>query len=248
MYRYGPKRKWLFGVLLAAAQAWVAIPASAAGTADRMPEHHAHWPQATLGAEASEQVAQDTVTITLAAELDGASQSKVADQLAGTLAGAMRQLSGDAKVKASTGNVRVWPVNDSHGKISGWHGRAEIVLRSTDFKAASALAAKVGDSMAIANLGFSVSSAARAKAEQALLAQAAQAFRTRAQALASAFGFDSYRIRDIELGGSGAVPYQPAPRMMAMSAAKSAPMPLEASTETVTVSVRGSIFLRSIQK
>jgi predicted secreted protein len=252
MYRYGPKRKWVLGTLVAAAQACVILPAALANPAGEAPaQHHARspWPQASLSAEASTQVAQDTVTITLAAELDGASQAKVAGQLSDTLGRAMKQVSGHPGVKASTGNVRVWPVNDNHGRISGWHGRAEIVLKSTDFKAAAAQAAKAGDGMAIANLQFSVSRAARAKAEQALLAEASQAFRARAQALASAFGFASYSIRNIELGGSGAMPYQPAPRMMAMAAAsKAAPVPLEGTTETVTVSVHGSIFLHSTQK
>ncbi|OWT54260.1 SIMPL domain-containing protein [Candidimonas nitroreducens] len=249
MYRYGSRRTWVLGVLLAAAQACVVLPAGAADAQGQASSRHEHWPQASLRAEASAQVAQDTVTITLAAELDGASQSKVADQLSATLGHAMKQVSTDPKVKASTGNVRVWPVNDSRGRISGWHGRAEIVLKSTDFKAAATQAAKAGDGMVIANLSFSVSRAARAKAEQALLTEASQAFRDRAQALASAFGFASYSIRNIELSGSGAVPYQPAPRMMAMaSMAKAAPVPLEGSTETVTVSVHGSIFLRSTQK
>lgn len=249
MYRYGPKRKWVLGALLAAAQACIVLPAGAADMHGETAGRHERWPQASLNAEASAQVAQDTVTITLAAELDGASQAKVAEQLATTLGRAMKQVAGDTRVKASTGNVRVWPVNDDRGRISGWHGRAEIVLESTDFKAAAAQAAKAGDGMAIANLRFSVSRAARAKAEQDLLAEASQAFRARAQALASAFGFASYSIRDIQLGGSGAMPYQPAPRVMAMaSVAKAAPVPLEGTNETVTVSVHGSIFLRSTQK
>jgi len=249
MYRYGPKRKWVLGALLAAAQACIVLPAGAADLHGDAHSRHERWPQASLSAEASAQVAQDTVTITLAAELDGASQAKVAEQLSTTLGHAMKQVAGDTKVKASTGNVRVWPVNDNRGRISGWHGRAEILLESTDFKAAAAQAAKAGDGMAIANLHFSVSRAARAKVEQDLLAEASKAFRARSQALADAFGFTSYSIRSIELGGSGPMPYQPAPRMMAMaSVSKAAPVPLEGTTETVTVSVRGSIFLRSTQK
>ena len=52
----------------------------------------------------------------------------------------MKQAKGNPKVKASSGNYRVWPSNDKNGKISNWHGRGEIFLESTDFAAASDLA------------------------------------------------------------------------------------------------------------
>ncbi|TCT01143.1 SIMPL domain-containing protein [Paralcaligenes ureilyticus] len=245
MYLSEQKRKWLSVAVLAAAANFLALPAQAQNAATQPAQS---WPQASLGAEVSAQVLQDTVKITLASELDGASQTKVADQLSKTLEGVMHDVKGDAKVKASSGNFRVWPVNNEHGKISSWHGRGEIFLESTDLAAASALAAKVSDRMPIANLAFSVSPKARAKQEQLMLTQAAQAFRERAKALTEALGFASYTIRNIELDGVAAH-YQPVPHMMAMAAPKAGTAtPLEAGTETVTVSMRGSIFLRSAQK
>ncbi|UHL64341.1 SIMPL domain-containing protein [Paralcaligenes sp. KSB-10] len=246
MYLSKEKRKWLLGALLAGGASFLILPAQAQEAASTAHSFHAQWPQASLSAEASAQVAQDTVKITLASELDGASQAKVADQLSKTLASVMQEVSGKSKVKASSGNFRVWPMNNDHGKISSWHGRGEIYLESTDLAAASELAAKVSDRMPIANLAFSVSAQARAKQEQALLAQAAQAFRERAKALTEAFGFASYTVRNVDLSGGGAH-YAPAPRMMAMAADKAA-VPLEGGTEMVTVSVRGSIFLHSAQK
>jgi predicted secreted protein len=158
----------------------------------------------------------------------------------------MQEAKANSKVKASSGHYSLWPFRDKNGKISNWQGRGEIILESTDFAAASDLATKLGDRMSIANLAFSVSAPARAKQEQALLTEAAQAFQNRAQALTQAFGFAAYTVRNIDLGGAGAQ-YQSAPRMMAMAADK-ASVPLEAGTETVTLSVRGSIFLHSAQK
>ncbi|AEC22227.1 hypothetical protein PT7_3687 [Pusillimonas sp. T7-7] len=214
--------------------------------------HHAKqkWPQATLQAEANAEIAQDTVKITLAAELSDTTQTAVADALTKTLQDTMAQAKAAAKgkagIKISSGNYRIWPMNDKDGKITNWRGRAEILLESTDFAAASELAASVSDRMPVANLSFSVSPQERAKKEEALLVEAAQAFRDRAQALTDAFGYAGYSVKEINLGGSGAR-YEAAPRMMAMAADK-ASVPLEGGTEMVSVSINGSIFLHSAQK
>ncbi|TAL89529.1 MAG: DUF541 domain-containing protein [Candidimonas sp.] len=246
MYLSEQKRKWLSVAVFVAAANLLVLPAQAQCVAAQTAGQS--WPQASLGSEVSAQVLQDTVKITLASELDGASQAEVADQLSKTLESVMHDVKGDAKVKASSGNFRVWPVNDEHGKISNWHGRGEIFLESTDLAAASALAAKVSDRMPIGNLAFSVSPKARAKQQQLMLAQAAQVFRERAKALTEALGFASYSIRNIELGGV-ATHFQPVSRMMTMSASKTgAAAPLEGGTETVTVSMHGSIFLHSARK
>ncbi len=204
------------------------------------------WPQASLRAEASEQIAQDTVKITLASEVSDATQSAVAKVLSTTLQSVMNDAKGNPKVEVSSGNYHVWPMNDEQGRISNWRGRGEIYLKSMDFAAASELAAKLGDRMPIANLDFSVSPQARAKHEEALLTQAVQAFGDRAKALTDALGFASYSIRNIDLSGAGAQ-YQPAQRMVGMAADK-ASVPLEGGMETVTVSIRGSIFLQTTQK
>jgi len=234
------------GLLAAAVLSVAAGAAHAHGPDDagREPKR----PQATLEAQASRVVEQDTVTITLAAEVSDPSQSKVTAALAKTLESVTREAKAESKVKTRSGNYRVWPFNDEKGKITNWRGRAEVILESSDFALASELASRLSERMPIAGMNFSVSPQARAKYEQELLAEAAKAFRDRAQALADAFGFASYSIRNIDLGGGGAQ-YQPMPRVMAMSAsAEKARVPVEPGTETVTLSVRGSIFLSSRSK
>lgn len=223
--------------------------AGASGSQDRSTprDHHKKWPQAALQAEAVSEIAQDTVRITLATEVSDVSQAAVAQTLTQTLDEVMKQAKGNDKVKATSGNYRVWPMNDKDGKISNWRGRGEIILESTDFAEASTLASALSDRMPIDGLAFSVSPKVRAEHEDALLAQAAQAFRDRAQALTDAFGYQSYTIRQIDLGGAGAR-YESAPRVMAMAADSKASVPLEAGTERITVSVRGSIFLHSDKK
>ncbi len=233
------------GTALPAAQAQDRpAPAPAAhehGKRERLPE-------LALQAQAVSELQQDTVTITLATEINGADQAAVGKQLTAALDAAMKQAKGDGKVTARNGNYRIWAVTDRDGKPTGWRGRVEMLLESQDFQAASALASKLSSTMPIGDISFSLSDKARAAEEARLLEQAASAFRERAQAAVKAFGFSDYRIRKIELGGSGAQYVSARPRMQAMSAGgeamKLADVPLQADTETVAVSVNGTVTLQ----
>ncbi|RTZ40067.1 DUF541 domain-containing protein [Candidimonas sp. SYP-B2681] len=237
------QRKWFSALVLCVGSA-MALPAMAQPL-DSTEVRGGKWPQASLQAEAGAEISQDTVKITLASEMSDTSQTAVAKALSKTLDSVMKDAKGDPAVKVSSGNYHVWPMNNEQGKITNWRGRGEIFLESQDFAAASELAGKLSDRMPIANLAFSVSPQARAKQEEALLSEAAQAFRDRAEALTKAFGFATYTVRNIDLGGAGAR-YESAPRMMSMAADK-ASVPLEGGTERVSVLIRGSIFLQSSQ-
>src|SRR5690606_22557890 len=103
-------RKHLLASLLLTSAA-IAVPAMA---------HEAKpaEPRATLSAEASSEVGQDTVEITLSAELSGASQTEVAEALNKRLESAMQQAKGQKGIEARSGSYRIWPMTDRDGKIS----------------------------------------------------------------------------------------------------------------------------------
>lgn len=248
MYLLKHKPSWLTGLAVGLAIALVA-PVHAHGTDVDNDRGYRAVPQATLDAQASKEIQQDTVSITLVKELSDPAQAVVVKGLSEALDSVMKEAKAETAVQSRSGNYRVWPHTDEKGAITNWRGRAEIVLKSTDFEAASKLAARLSDRMPISGMGFSVAPETRARHEQALLAEAAKAFQDRAQALAAAFGFESYSIKNVALGGMG-MPYQPMPRMMAMAASvdESARVPLEPGTEQVTVTMQGSIFLRSKEK
>src|SRR3546814_18486745 len=75
-----------------------------------------------------------------------------------------------------------------------WRGRGEITLESKDFAAASALASKLADKTAIAQISFLLSREAREAEERKMLSQAAQADRK------SAVQGKSVSVR-VDLGG-----------------------------------------------
>lgn len=216
---------------------------------ERPIERHERATRLTLQAGASAEVQQDTVTITLASEVEAASEDAVNEPLTQRMAKVMEAAKRVPSVKAYTGGYRIWPNTDRDGKITAWRGRAEINLESRDFGAASKLAAEVSAEMPISGLYFSLSEQARAEQEKQLLRQAATAFRERAQEAAEAFGFSGYQIRKLDLGGSGMAYDQPRARMAAAPAmmslkAESAPVPLEADTVSVSVSVNGEVDLQ----
>lgn len=233
----------------AVATAGFAVALLAAGSAVAHGEHEADsvkYPYASLRAEAVTEVARDTVRITLAAEVRDTEQADVASALTQRVDSVMKQVRGRDGITAHSGNYQVWPMNDQDGRVSNWAGRAEIILESSDFEAVSKLAGEVADRMPIANMAFFVAPRERARYEAELVQEAASAFRARAEALTQAFGYESYSIREIEIGGAGAS-YQPeARRMMAMVASDSAGnVPLEGGTERISLSIQGTIFLNS---
>ncbi len=207
-------------------------------------------PRLSLQAQASSEVIQDTVEITLATELEGADQADVAKRLTAQLNATLSAARGTTGVQARNGAYRLWPNTDRDGKITAWRGRAEVVLESEDLPAAASLAAKLSDGMQIANISFSLSPQARAAEEKRLLEEAAKAFSQRASDAARAFGFSGYTIRNIDLGGSGTVFSKRPELAMARASfgADAAPPELEAGMATVTVSVQGEVALQTSAK
>ncbi len=204
-------------------------------------------PRMSLQAAASSEVMQDTVRISLSAEVDAPDQPTAGQRLTAALEAAVKRAKGNGGIGGRTGGFNAWPNPDNKGKVTGWRGHGEIVLQSKDFARASALASKLSDKTAISNISFLLSREAREAEERKLLTQAAQAFRERALAAATAFGFSGYRIMRIELGGTGGpqpMARAPAPMMMAKAADARADVPLEAGEVTVTVSVNGTISLQ----
>lgn len=238
-------RNLLAGVALSAMLAVAPVAGAQATAGDAATQ--AAGPHATLSAQASAEVTQDTVQVVLAAEVADASQAKVSDQLNARLDSVMKQARGHAGIEVRSGSYRIWPMNDRDGQISEWRGHAEILLRSRDFVAASRLAAQLADRMPINGLTFSVSHERQAEEERKLLDQAVTAFKARAQALTQALGFAAYRLHSIDLGGAGDVPPSPGPRLMRAMAADSVAAPIEGGRQTISVSIQGTIVLLPTQ-
>lgn len=207
-------------------------------------------PELTLQANASREIKQDTITIVLEVKSEASTQPEAGKKLTAALDALAKRARGNDAIELRTGNYRVYPNMNDKGKTTGWHGTGELRLESRDFAAASALAAKLSDASAIGRLSFSLSREAREAEEKRLLTEAADAFKARALAAANAFGFTSYRMGKLSLGGAGrnaadgAAPYMMASMARKGGAGEGAEVPLEPDTEWVTVDVSGTIFLQ----
>ena len=217
----------------------------------------------SLAAEASAEVLQDLLTITLTANREGSDAVTVQTQLRQVLDAALTE----ARKSASPGQVAVrsgvfsiapryvYKPNASPA-ISGWQGRTELLLEGRDTAAISQLAGRVGavsgasgaGGMTVARVSFGLSREARETAESEVANTAIARFKARAENYARQFGFGSYSLREVSVGSAEvASPFgQPNARLtraMAAGAATDEAQPVEAGKATVTVTVHGSIQL-----
>ena len=203
-----------------------------------------------LSASGTVQVQQDLLVLTLAATKEAADAAGVQTQLKQALDAALaeaRRAAQPQQMDVRTGAFGMYPRYGKDGKITGWQGRAELVLEGRDFPRITATAGKI-QSMSISQIAFDLSREARAKVETEAQAQAIEAFKARASELARGFGFGGYTLREVAVN-SNEMSRGPRPRMMAMEAkaasyASDAPVPVEAGKAQVVVTVAGSVQLK----
>lgn len=200
----------------------------------------------SLSASASAEVTMDTLTIAMATSRDGSDAAIVQAQLRQALDLALseaRRAARPGQLDVQTGNFSLNPRYSQRGGITGWQGRAELVLEGRDIQAVAQLASRL-QTLSIARVAFSLSREAREKAESDVGAQAITRFRERAQQQAQLFGFTGYTIREVQVGTPEAPRFMPMPMMrVAGSAAPAAEeaLPVEPGRTTVSTSVSGSV-------
>ena len=203
-----------------------------------------------LSASGTVEVQQDLLVLTLSATREAADAAAVQVQLKQALDSALalaRAAAQPQQMDVRTGSFGMYPRHGKDGRISGWQGRAELVLQGRDFARITGTAGKI-QSMAISQIAFDLSREARSKVESEAQAKAIEAFKMRATEMARSFGFTGYTLREVSVNSNEMAP-GPRPRMLAMEAktmsvASDAPVPVEAGKAQVTVTLSGSVQLR----
>ena len=198
-----------------------------------------------LTASASTEVAQDMLSVTLAVQREGSDAAAVQSQLKQVLETALteaRKAVRPGQLDVRSGAFAVYPRYAPKGGISGWQGRAELVLEGRDMLAISQLSGRL-PGMVVAGVGYGLSREVRDKVEADVVAQAIARFKARAETYARHFGFAGYSIREVNVGqADGAMAMAPRMRASAMAVSNSdEALPVEAGKATVSVSVNGSI-------
>jgi predicted secreted protein len=200
----------------------------------------------TFDANATAEVAVDTLTVTLFTEEQGPDPAPLAARANARLEQALGTAKSEPGVEARSGSYQTTPVYDRASQITGWRVRAELVLEGRDFKTVSALAGKLQPTMKIAGMAFSLSRPARERAEAALLAEALRKFQARAEAIAKTVGFPGYTLGQITVRSEGPMVQPVAFRAMAvaqMADGVGPPPPMEGGKNSVSVIVSGSVVL-----
>ena len=225
-----------------------ALLALSAGTLASLPALAAdelHYNQISLRAEVSQEVARDLMIVTLYTEEQNADPAKLAAVVSTAMNKALGQARQVKDVTLRQGSRNSYPIYDDKGqKITGWRERAELRLESSDFAVLSKLTGELLGDLKMAGMDFAIATPTRKASEDALLKEAVNAFKARAQLTTEALGGKGYKIVNLNLNSNGyPQPYLRAPMMMKAAAMDSAPVTpqVEAGTSQVSMSADGSI-------
>ncbi|MEB0205306.1 SIMPL domain-containing protein [Pseudomonas sp. CCC3.1] len=220
--------------------AFASLPALAEGV---------NYNQVSLRAEASQEVPRDLMIVTLYTEAQNTDSAKLAAEVTTIMNKAIGEAKQAKAVTLRQGNRNSYPIYDNKTqKITGWRERAELRLESTDFAALSKLTGDLMQTLKMGNMQFTVGNHTRKTSEDALLKDAVNAFKARAQLATDALGGKGYKIVNLNLNSNGyPQPYMRSEMMMkaASPAMDSAPTPeVEAGTSEISMSADGVIEIQ----
>ena len=201
--------------------------------------------QVSLRAEVSKEVARDLMVVTLYTEAQNSDPAKLANAITTSMNKALEKARAVKDVKLSQDSRNSYPIYDNKTqKITGWRERAELRLESANFPALSTLTGELLQELKMGGMDFAIAPATRKTSEDALLKDAIDAFKARAQLTTEALGGKGYKVVNLNLNSSGYPhPYARGAMMMKASMdAEAAPSPqIEAGTSQVSLSADGTI-------
>jgi predicted secreted protein len=158
--------------------------------------------------EAGREVENDRVSAVLQAHAEGRDAARLADDINNTMRWALQQVKAVKGVTPQSGNYRTYPVYEKR-KIVRWRGVQELRLESQDVAALSRLLGTLQSRLQMQSMQFSVSRERRDAIEDALIAEALAAFRTRAALIAESLQASGYSLLDVNISSSGRLPVVP---------------------------------------
>ena len=119
-------------------------------------------------------------------------------------------------------------------------------MQSSDFASLSRLTADLLGTLKMGGMTFTVADETRKKSEDALLKEAVNAFKARAQLATDALGGSGYKLVNLNLITNNATGPMPMMRMKTMAYAESAPsQDIEAGTSAVSITADGVIEVQT---
>jgi len=197
-----------------------------------------------LDARSSVEVDNDVMRASLFVEMEDTDATRLADKVNRATNDALKLAKGFTGIRARTSGYTGYPVTEK-SKIVRWRSRSEIVVEGEDFRRMAEALGKLQAIMQLGSVDFSVSPAARAKAEESLTQAAIAEFLRKAESITRGFKGTGFNVIEAHVSADGG--YAPPPRPMATmkSMSDSAPVApaMEGGTTLVTVMVNGAILI-----
>lgn len=204
--------------------------------------------QVALRADVNQEISHDLMHVTLYSEDQDGDSAVLAARISKTINASIAQARKVEGVSVSSGSRNSYPVYDDKGhKITAWRERAEIRLESADFSALSKLTGEMLNTMKMGGMNFSIARDTRKLHEDALLKDAVEAFKARAELATAALGGISYKLVSLSLSTEGFNSPMPmrmvAMKSMSMMDSGEAPE-VEAGTSQVSINADGVIEVK----
>ena len=205
--------------------------------------------QVSLHAQVEQSVNHDTMRVTLFTEAQDKDPARLAEQITRTLNDGLKAARAQDKVEVSSGNRSSQPVYDEKREnIIGWRERGEIIIEGSDFAAISTLTGELLGDLSLADMQFSLSAESRSSTEDTLVADAIEAFKSRANIATRSLGGAGYKIVNLNLNTQFMQPMRyRGQQKMAMAADMEMSSPeVEGGQSDVTVSADGTIEVQGL--
>jgi len=201
------------------------------------------YDQVSFSATAQAEVANDRLRAELYAQQEGDNASRLAAEVNRAIDWAVQEARRVDGVEVRTLDYRTHPLYRKQ-TLSGWRVRQAIELKSGDATVLSDLVGRLQQRLAVASVGYELSAAGRKAAESALIDEAVAAFRERAARVTRQFGRTDHRLVKVDIHGGGQSPRPMLRAAMSSAEASVAPPTLELGSQTVQITVSGTIELQ----
>jgi len=202
-----------------------------------------HYDRIHLTANATAQLENDTMEVTVFAEEEGSEAAELASVVNKRIRWGIALIKQHPEIKHQTNAYSSNPIYNKN-KIKGWRVRQSLKLKSQDMALMSDVLGELQKTLALQSMQFTISPDSRNRQDKELIDEALEAFKTRAKQIVKNLDRNNYKIVDINISTSGAGVVRPqyAVRSMMMDSVESSPA-ISAGEQTVSVTVNGSIEL-----
>jgi len=203
-----------------------------------------HYDRISLLVTASDEIENDIFETTLTMQREGNNPSELSEEVNTVIQWAIGEAKKVSGITVQTMGYQTNPVYQQR-RLSAWQVRQSLRLESKDIAELSQLIGKLQARLTVDRVGYRISVQRRNTVEENLIVEAIALFQRRAKLVVKQMNRGRYRVVKMNIN-TGGVPMRPMmmrAEMSAMADTRTAPS-FEAGTQTVTVSVNGTIELQ----